>query len=273
MAAVVAIAVVVASGCKPGPSGPSSVAAPDGYRSPYLPVEKRDAGVASDPGLPTDVASPESMAASRKVHPAALERPYPLESHERLAGDAATREILDSMRDPKQGPIVLEKVRRMGQSGIAAVHKALRSQEKNVRMQACLILGNLRKLPRDAIEALREAVLLDPDSDVRATAAKAFVAIREVAAMPELIRSVTEDPSAAVRANAAWALGQLGKTARSVEALRHALHDEDTWVRLRAVTALGRLNAREAVGDLKGLANDPNEMVRERVREVLNRLR
>jgi len=91
--------------------------------------------------------------------------------------------------------------------------------------------------------------------------------------MPELIRSVTEDPSAAVRANAAWALGQLGKTARSVEALRHALHDEDTWVRLRAVTALGRLNAREAVGDLKGLANDPNEMVRERVREVLNRLR
>ncbi len=247
---------------------------PDAYRSPYLPIDPGtrtgDAGLAVDFG--------EEARPRPRVHPASRERAYPLEEADRLAQDDFERELLGLMKDPKQGPDVLERVARAGARGLRAMRKALRCQDRTVRVQACLVLGNLTgrsagsaRAGREEVAALSDAVLLDPDPDVRATAAKAFVALKSREAVPALIRSVSEDPYAPARANAAWALGQVGGRG-VVDALRRALKDEDTWVRLRAVTALGRLRAREAIPDLRAMREDPNSMVRERVREVLRAL-
>ncbi len=259
--------------CRKGEGGRTTV--PDGYRSPYLPV---DPGIASGSATgggggagPADAGGGGGTPVAPRSHPAARERPYPLEDADRLASDDFEREVLGWMSDPKKGPAVLERVSREGSRGRRVIRKALRCGDRDVRMQACLVFGNLKgRLTKEEVTALADAVLLDPDPDVRATAAKAFVAIRAREAVPVLIRSLEEDPFAPARANAAWALGQTGRgTGPVVTALREALRDEDTWVRLRAVTALGRLRAREAVPDLTAMTDDPNAMVRERVREVL----
>lgn len=267
----------IPAACRKGEGGRTTP--PDGYRSPYLPA---DPGVATGEGRGTVTGGPDAALPTPadhqrpsppenvpRLHPAARERPYPLEDADRLGSDEFEREVLGWMTDPKKGPAVLERVSRAGSRGRRVVGKALRCVDRNVRMQACLVLGNLKgRLAKEDVMALADAVVLDPDPDVRATAAKAFVAIRAREAVPHLIRSLAEDPFAPARANAAWALGQTGGTG-VVAALRKALADEDTWVRLRAVTALGRLRAREAVPDLAPLSNDPNSMVRERAREVL----
>lgn len=238
----------------------------DSYRAPYLPS---DLIIASDPDASD---SPDIAAGESRLHPAARERAYPFQAATRLASDDFEREVLEWMAEPKKGPAVLERVSRAGARGRQVVRKALRCEDRSVRMQACLVFGNLKgRLGKDDVSALADAVLFDPDPDVRATAAKAFVALRTPEAVPALIRSLNEDPYAAARANSAWALGQIGGKG-AVEVLRKALRDEDTWVRLRAVTALGRLRAREAITDLAALEKDPNSMVRERAREVLRSL-
>lgn len=264
--------------CRKGEGG--RTVPPDGYRSPYLPADPGIAPGSGGGGGGGRVGAVEAAGGGGtavhedrpRLHPAARERPYPLDDADRLASDDFEREVLGWMSDPRKGPAVLERVSRAGSRGRRVVGKALRCRDRNVRMQACLVFGNLKgRLAKEDVAALADAVVLDPDPDVRATAAKAFVAIREREAVPALVRSLEEDPFAPARANAAWALGQTGGTGVA-NVLRKALRDEDTWVRLRAVTALGRLRAREAIADLQALSDDPNSMVRERVREVLRTL-
>lgn len=207
-----------------------------------------------------------------RLHPAARERQYVLESLDALAAGEEEREVLEWMRDPKKGPAVLERVAKAGAKGHMWLRKALKCFDKNARVQACLVYGNLRRpLSKEDIAALCDAMLLDPDPDVRATAAKVFVTIKAKDAVPALLRSLADDPYAPARANAAWALGQIGGPG-VVAQLRRALKDEDTWVRLRAVTALGRLRASEARDDIRKMLEDPNSMVRERANEVLKSL-
>lgn len=276
----VAMLALVCSSCSCGRRHGGKTSPPDGYRSPYLSpnsspggVEERDTaiGAVASPTGPVS-AVPEPVEERPRLHPAARERRYPLSDPDGLASNPDELRLLRDMEKPERGPATLQAIQRKRAEGMQTLRKALRSENRGARIQACLIYGNLgRTLGKQDIEALADAVLLDPDPDVRATAAKAFVAIRSREAVPALVRSLAEDPYAPARANAAWALGQIGGKG-VVEVLRKSLRDEDTWVRLRSVTALGRLRAREAIPDLRALAADPNAMVRERVAEVLRSL-
>lgn len=233
---------------------------PDGYKSPYIEV------VDIAPVSPEPIEPPK-----QRIHPAALERPYPLISYEELATNEAEKEILGLLSDPKQGANALKAIKKLGTKGLEFARRALRCSNREVRAQAALVLANLEDGSRVTVQALCDSVLLDPDPDVRAIAAKAFVKIEKHEAVPTLIRSLKEDPFEPARANAAWALGNIGSSA-AVQPLREALNDPDTWVRLRAVSALKKMKAKVAVPDLIERLSDSNSMVRERAREALKDL-
>jgi HEAT repeat protein len=187
---------------------------------------------------------------------------------EEIATTPEAKEILGFLADPKQGGFALKRIEAGGAKGRELARKALLCSHRETRMQAALVLGNLKDGTKDTVRALMDAVLLDPDPDVRAVAAKAFISIHAQEAIPALIRSLKEDPFETARANAAWALGNIG-TAAALTPLRDALTDDDTWVRLRAVSALKKMKARAAVPDLIVKLSDPNAMVRERAHAAL----
>jgi hypothetical protein len=249
--------------CRKG--GDRADAMADAYRSPYIAIQP-DAGPADSAKAATPVPTVEIQ--KPRVHPAARERDYPMKSLADLAQETGDRETLDLMSDPKRGVSALNRVKAAGLAGVVLTRKALACTNREVRMQAALVLGNVKDAKPETVKALTDAVLLDPDPDVRAVAAKAFVAIDAPAATPVLIRSLEQDPYEDARASAAWALGNVGGPA-AFPALRKALKDEATWVRLRAASSLKRLKARVAVNDLVEALGDANPMVRERVREAL----
>jgi HEAT repeat protein len=204
---------------------------------------------------------------------ASLEREYVLRSADEIFVTENEKRLGELLSDPKRGAEALEEAKRGGREALVALRKALRCDRKNVRVQAVLVLGNLKKVGKEEVEALRDALLLDPDEDVRAYSAKAFVAIKDKGAVPALVRCLKEDPFPQARANAVWALSLIGGGQEVKEAVIKALSDEDAWVRLRAVSAIGRLKIRGAESELARLKDDPSPMVRERALQVLKELR
>lgn len=232
----------------------------DTYKSPYLPITEDISRTPADIPQPEQ---PQSM-----LHPAAKDRPYPLMSIQDLALNDQEKELLMMMADPKKGGEVLERLKAAGPRALTLIRMALTATNKNIRMQSALLLANMKDISEETVAVLCDSVLYDPDPDVRATSAKAFVVIKAPSATDTLIRSLLEDPFETARANAAWALGNNpGKGV--VDALKKALSDKDTWVRLRAVSALKKLNARQAIPEIKERACDQNAMVRERAEETL----
>ncbi len=267
---IVAVA-LAATGCgKKGGGAPEGP--PDGYKSPYVGApDVPAAGTPAAEPAKAPEAAPAAAApepAKARTHPAAAERPYPLLTADELAKDADEKEIFTFLADPKQGGKALERMKKDKKKGAELGRRALLCSQRETRLQAALILGNLEDSSKETIKALSDAVLLDPDGDARALAAKAFIKIRKPEVIPVLIRSLKEDPFEPARANAAWALGDIGG-AQALQPLRDALKDPDTWVRLRAVSGLKRLKAKAAVPDLIEHLADTNQMVRERAREAL----
>lgn len=263
---VILLMLAPAFGCKKGHR--DAGLKKDAYKSPYLPADA--------------VITPPATAASKKpeavvepppsrFHPASKDREYPLLDSAEISTRSSDTAILELMSDPKKGGTALEKVRKAGAAGKKLVRKALRSRNDTIRKQACLILANMKDRSAPTVSALMDAVLLDPEPEVRTIAAKSFVAIKASSAAPTLVRSLLEDPHAPARESAARALGYTGGKG-AVPALKKALGDPDTWVRLRAVSALKKRRAKNAVPDLIRMLDDPNRMVRARTREVLKTL-
>jgi len=257
--------VTSAGGCRK--DGSITKKAHDAYKSPYIPISPKKA-VTKPPPLPPHA---EPIKPVSRFHPASKGHEYPLMRFDEIASRQGDLELLRAMTDPKQGVKTLKKVRRMGAAGRKLVRGALRSNNEAVRKQACLILANLKDRSTATVNALKDAVLMDPEPEVRATAAKSFVAIRASSAAPVLVRSLLEDPWAPARANAAQALGATGGKG-AIKALIKALGDTDTWVRLRSVSALKKRRAKSAVPALVELLADPNRMVRARTKVALKQL-
>jgi HEAT repeat protein len=229
-------------------------------------------GAMKDAGMVESKDAVESLPKKSRTK-ASLEREYVLQSADEIFVTEYEKRLGELLSDPKRGAEALEEAKRGGREALIALGKALRCDKKNVRVQAILVLGNVKKVGKEEVEALKDALLLDPDEDVRAYSAKAFVAIRDKSAVQALARCLKEDPFAQARANAAWALSLIGGGQEVKEALIKALSDEDAWVRLRAVSAIGRLKIRGAESELARLKDDPSPMVRERALQVLKELR
>jgi HEAT repeat protein len=133
---------------------------------------------------------------------------------------------------------------------VAGLLRSLSDPEPHVRQQACYALGQL-SCSETALDLAK--LLADDHENVRAAAAEALGWLRQVSAVPQLIRSLQEDPDDDVRGRAAAALGGIGDHA-AVPALQaaamehpaasfHGLHRESQF---EAVRALGMLLPDEA---------------------------
>jgi len=240
-------------------------------QQPVVPLDTSAVG-AGQGDAPDAMAAPQGKSPATNLHPAATEWDYPLKNIVDITTDPLERQELNLLKEPKNGATVLARVQKTGPAGLTLMANALTANNREVRMQAALILANLKKSDKAIVRALCNTVLFDPDPDVRATAAKAFVNINAPLASLTLVRSLTEDPFETARANAAWALGNVGGGDVAINALRKGLKDPDTWVRLRSATALKKLRAKKAIPDLIEALGDQNPMVRERALESLKGL-
>jgi HEAT repeat protein len=132
--------------------------------------------------------------------------------------------------------------------------KALRDPDATARARAARILGDNRE--PNAAEALRLAMMDDPDLSVRQEAA---VALGRIGVVEPLMDAVAM-PDARVRLIAIKALGQIGDP-RSIKPLIVALRDSSNEVRSHAAFALNKIGA-PAVEALIAALRHPDAVVR-----------
>jgi hypothetical protein len=236
------------------------------------PKVKPDAAVTPGPDVPAAAAAQPAVDPDElrpRTHPAARGRDYHLLPAVEVALNDTEKSFMTGMADAMGGAEkVFNELKKDAKGNLAFLRRALRSTNREVRIQAAVMLGLLKDKADETIEAVADAVILDRDPDVRAMAARSFLGIPARKAVDSLILSLEQDPYEAARSNAAWALGECGDKA-AVPALRKALSDTDTNVRLKAASALLKLKPKEAVPELVNLLNDKSPMVRERARDAL----
>jgi len=189
-----------------------------------------------------------------------------------ITDNAEIRELVESMAisgGEKQKRANLKKLKSKG--SYAALMRAMRSENANIRIQAARILRRSGVKSKAFTKALIGVVRSDPDKDVRGMIAEVLVYYDNRETVPALIDVLLHDGGDGARTNAARALAAI-KDGRSVTPLINALDDKDTWVRLRAAGALKRMGAKRAVPALVERLNDPNKRVQERAHQALRAL-
>jgi HEAT repeat protein/beta-lactamase regulating signal transducer with metallopeptidase domain len=151
---------------------------------------------------------------------------------------------------------------------IAALTAALKDTDKNVRETALRALVKLRDpaIFEPLVQALRDAA-----ADVREQAAHALGQLRDRRAVDPLVAAL-KDQNPGVREHAVFALGQL-RDPRSIEGIMSALKDETPDVREQAAFALGQIRDPRAVDALATAMKDTNPSVRERAAFALGQIR
>lgn len=240
-----------------------------GDNAPAMPEKKAEQVAIEQAGAPVEAppaAEPERP--KSRFHPAAFERDYELISRADISTNDDEAELVGMLAQARTGEKAWKVIRKSPEKYFEFLYRALRASNREVRVQAAVIMGLLKDKSEQTTIKLTDAVLLDQDPDVRAIAAKAFIAIRTKAAVDVLTRSLNEDPYEAARANAAWALGDIGDET-AVPHLRKAMSDEDTFVRLRAVSAVKKMKAKSALPELVERLSDKSPMVVDRAEEAL----
>ncbi len=259
--------------CSPGCRRVARPVAPPAEVEPGKPSPATDAGtpVEADSSPPAAATGGAEQAPRARTHPDALGKDYGLLAMGEVATSAQEEEFFRQMTNAKSAERAFQDIKKEGARWLPFLHRALRSTNREVRIQAAVMLGLLKDRTPGTIEAMRDALILDRDPDVRAMVARSFLAIPAQRAVDLLVRILEADPYEAARANAAWALGESGDR-KAVPVLIRALQDEDTFVRLRAVSALLKFQAREAVPALVGCLSDKSPMVRERAHMALKKI-
>jgi RNA polymerase sigma factor (sigma-70 family) len=153
----------------------------------------------------------------------------------------------------------------------AACQALLQSPDPAIRTTGSKCLGLLGPRATEQQAALEKVQKDDPDPDVRLAAGAALRQINKAGELPVLLRGL-HDADPVVRGRSAQALVQLG--AAAVPGLRAALSEKNRDIRASAVSALGRIGppAKEAAGDLRGLLQDDDMLLRKLADEALGKI-
>jgi len=142
----------------------------------------------------------------------------------------------------------MEALARGGARSIPALLRALRSEDPEVVMFACNILGR----NRDPAAVPHLVSLLEhPDANVAQAVIDALAQLRATVAVGSLVKALDRDPW--LRYSAVDALGEIGDP-QAVGPLVALLDDES--IRLGVIEALGKIGSPEAVGALSRLLRE-----------------
>lgn len=146
------------------------------------------------------------------------------------------------------------------ETGSAPLMAQLRDKDPGKRTAAVKKLGQARA--RDAVPALSELLVHDPDPVVRATSAYALGVIKDPRAAEPLLTSLRDDrPEVCI--NSVFALVQIKmEDQKRLEAFRGALANPDLRVCRAAALGLVMLGDDRTVGPLIRSLNDKRESVR-----------
>jgi HEAT repeat protein len=157
----------------------------------------------------------------------------------RIGSPEAAEALARTLDDPSEITRLrmADNLERLGPLAIGPLLSTLKGGQPQARMLAARVLGNLRAA--DARPELREAMLDERLTDVRAQATLALGKIADPDDVPALLMAA-EDQAWPVRAQEANALGMIGD-ASTIPTLRRLALDEEWWVRLNACRALANM--------------------------------
>jgi HEAT repeat protein len=179
----------------------------------------------------------------------------------RALGRIGTPEAAEALARTLDDPSEITRLRmadnleRLGPLAIGPLLSTLKGGQSQARVLAVRVLGNLRAA--EARPTLREAMLDEGLTDVRAQAALALGKIADPEDVPALLMAA-EDEAWPVRAQAANALGMIGD-ASTIPTLRQLALDEEWWVRLNACRALANMGpaGEQALVEMSGSEDHP----------------
>ncbi|MBE9100911.1 phycobilisome degradation protein NblB [Vacuolonema iberomarrocanum] len=123
-----------------------------------------------------------------------------------------------------------------------------------------------------SLELLRDRLLNDPETDVKAAAADALSALKLTEAFDDLSSLYHQTDEWLLQFSIVAALGEMGDP-RGFDLLQEAIQSENELVRTAAVGALGELQDPRAVALLEPFAESDDWQLRYRVVQALGRLR
>jgi HEAT repeat protein len=141
-----------------------------------------------------------------------------------------------------------------------------------IRYDAISQMSSLGQQDLDrSLEILRDRLLNDPETDVKAAAADSIAALKLTAAFEDLIRAYQSSGEWLMQFSVIAALGELGDP-RGFVVLQAALDHPEGLVRMAAIGALGELGDPRALDLLLPLASHGDWDVRHRVAQALSQL-
>jgi len=186
---------------------------------------------------------------------------------------------LESLKQKLLSAELGDRMRVMGEARALSIPErfqlaclAKNDPNARIRYEAISQLSSLGQEDLSAsLEILRDRLLNDPETDVRAAAADSIGALKLTAAFADLISAYQASNEWLMQFSVIAALGELGDP-RGYQVLEVALAHPEGLVRMAAIGALGELGDPRAVDLLIPLAQHPDWDVRHRVVQALAQL-
>ncbi|MGB2924156.1 MAG: HEAT repeat domain-containing protein [Limnothrix sp.] len=123
----------------------------------------------------------------------------------------------------------------------------------------------------ETLPLLKNALLNDPEIDVKAAAADALAGLKLKDAYPDLEATYYSTTEWLLQFSIIAAIGELGEP-KAFDLLKEALQSETELVRMSAISALGDLGDRRGVELLAPFADDADWQIRYRAAQAFGRL-